>query len=263
MTPPIVIAAFGTSTKAMDTYDKMSAVIESQLPDHEIHWSFTSRYVMNRLKKRKAAVKQPQEILSELRDKGHDWAVVQSLHIICGHEFYRMVREVQMPGIRTSIGLPLLLSPTDYQEVGRALEPLLAGNDNEAVVIVGHGTDHPGWSAYPALENILRKTYGSRIFCGMVEEGFPERESIVADVTASGCSHVRLIPLLLVAGAHFNEDLAGEDENSWKSTFEKQGISVSLHPDGLGLNQEITTIFCRHIKEALDLIPETGSELLP
>ena len=55
MTPPIVIAAFGTSTKAMDTYDKMSAVIESQLPGHEIYWAFTSRYVMNRLKKRKAA----------------------------------------------------------------------------------------------------------------------------------------------------------------------------------------------------------------
>jgi sirohydrochlorin cobaltochelatase len=72
-------------------------------------------------------------------------------------------------------------------------------------------------------------------------------------VVAGGFKKVRLASFMLVAGVHFEEDLAG-DEDSWKRAFETPGVQVELKKDGLGLNPQIIEIFCRHIQAALDMI---------
>jgi sirohydrochlorin cobaltochelatase len=92
---------------------------------------------------------------------------------------------------------------------------------------------------------------------GVVEEGYPDQKAIVRAVTASGYARVRLAALMLVAGMHFEEDLAG-GEKSWKAAFEAAGIQVELEPGGLGLNSQIIEIFCRHMEAALDIIPRNG-----
>jgi sirohydrochlorin cobaltochelatase len=128
--------------------------------------------VKERLKQRQNIIQHhPHQMLEILARQGHPWAVVQSLHLICAHEFYRLVTEVEDCGIRTSIGLPLLNSVEDYEAVVRSLAPLVEKNENEALVLVGHGTDHPSWSSYPALQFMLKQTYGARIHLGVVEEG--------------------------------------------------------------------------------------------
>jgi sirohydrochlorin cobaltochelatase len=256
MTIPIVVAAFGTTSRAMQTYAHMDAVFRKRFGGHKIHWAYTSRMVKDRLKqKRKFTRPHPHEVLAVLARKGHPWAMVQSLHLTSAHEFYRLVAEVDQAGVRTSMGLPLLTAVEDYAAVVRALATLVEKNEDEAIVLVGHGTDHPSWSAYAALQHMFARQYGAKVHIGAVEDGFTDQRTIVRAVAAGGYGRVRLAPLMLVAGVHFEEDLAGDDD-SWKTAFEAAGLQVELEPCGLGFNPQVIEIFCRHMEAALDIIPQ-------
>lgn len=255
MTTPIVIAAFGTTSRAMQTYDHMDAVFRDRFAGHEIYWTYTSRMVKDRLKQKQNVTRHhPHQTLEALARQGYPWAMVQSLHLTSAHEFYRLVAEVDHCGIRTSMGLPLLCAIEDYAAVVRALAPLVEKNEDEALVLVGHGTDHPSWSCYPALQHMLQQKYGDKVHVGAVEDGYPDQDAIVRAVVSGGYARVRLASLMLVAGVHFEEDLAG-DEDSWKTILETAGIQVELEKGGLGLNSQVIDIFCQHMEEALDIIP--------
>lgn len=255
MTIPIVIAAFGTTSRAMQTYDQMDAVFKKRFAGHDIHWTYTSRMVKDRLKQKQNITRRhPYQALEDLARQGHSWAMVQSLHLTSAHEFYRLVTEVEHCTIRTSMGLPLLSAIEDYEAVMQALAPLVEKDEDEALVLVGHGTDHPSWSSYPAMQHMLQQKYGTKVHVGAVEDGYPAQESIVRAIVNSGYTKVRLASFMLVAGVHFEEDLAG-DEDSWKTVFETAGIPVALENGGLGLNPQIIKIFCRHMEAALDVIP--------
>jgi sirohydrochlorin cobaltochelatase len=259
MHTPIVLTAFGTTSNALKTYDFMDKIIREEFPGHEIVWAFSSRMVRDRLKdKKKIEASHPHEVLRVLSEQGHAWAVVQSMHLLCGHEFYRMLEEVRPLPIRTSIGLPLLTSYEDYHSLAEALG-FDGVSDDEAVVLVGHGTDHPSWSTYPTLENILRQVYRPGIYVGVVE-GYPDQEQVIEAVVKTGVRKVRLIPLMLVAGVHFIEDLCG-DEDSWKAAFQAAGLEVNVESAGIGTKREVVQIFIDHIREALDIIP--GSVATP
>lgn len=253
MKTPIVLTAFGTTTAAVDTYDYMDKIIGERFPDHEIRWAYTSRKVRDLVKKRQEVeLKSPKKVLTELEEKGHGWAVVQSLHLLCGKEFHFLAEETKQCRLKTSIGLPLLSSPGDYSEVITELGNSFSNFTNrEAIVVVGHGTDHPIWSSYIALHHMLRERFGPNIYVGVVE-GNPLKEDIVEAVRKSGINKVRLIPFMLVAGMHVKEDLAG-DKDSWKTAFEEKGISVSIETKGLGFRRGIIEIFCRHVQAVLDV----------
>jgi len=258
MKTPIVMAAFGTATKAMDTYSFIDRICKRRFPDHPIYWSFSSRVLRDKSnKERNTRMQQPRDILSDLKEKGHGWAVVQSLHMMCGHEFYRLVDEVRQCDIRTAIGLPLLTEPRDYRVIADALNREFRDCRDEAIVLIGHGTDHPGWCTYVALDYLFRRNGGPPIYVGVFEEGWPTMESVVSEIQRAGFGRVRLIPFMLVAGMHFEEDMSGK-EDSYKQAFEAAGIQVNLTSRGMGFHEHIIDIFCRHIREALDVIPESA-----
>ena len=258
---PIVMAAFGTTTRARRTYDILDAKVKEAFPEHSVHWAFTSRMVRDRIESCQGqSCKHPHQVLEELAQDGHEWAVVQSLHLVCGHEFDRLVDEVKGCSVRTSIGLPLLDSPHDYLAALKALLDEVQAEEDEALVLVGHGTDHAIWAAYPALERMARKHLHGRVFVGAVE-GCPEAEEVVSDVLKAGFSQVCLVPFMLVAGVHFQEDLCAEEEDSWKSLFEAFGIGVRLESRGMGELPGIGDVFCSHIREALDVIPDRVEEV--
>ncbi|MFO7802394.1 MAG: sirohydrochlorin cobaltochelatase [Desulfovermiculus sp.] len=261
MNIPIVMAAFGTTTRARRTYDILDAKIKEAFPEHPVHWAFTSRMVRDRIESSQGQnYKHPHQVLEELAQAGHEWAVVQSLHLVCGHEFDRLVDEVKACGLRTSIGLPLLDAPGDYLAALRALLDEVQAEEDEALVLVGHGTDHAIWAAYPALERMARKHLHGRVFVGAVE-GCPDAEEVVSDVLKAGFSKVCLVPFMLVAGVHFQEDLCAEEEDSWKSLLKASGIGVRLESRGMGEVPGIGDIFCSHIREALDVIPDRVEEV--
>ena len=252
---PILLSAFGTTSKAISTYSFIEDIVKKKFPGHEVLWSYSSRMVKDRIKKKSnIELKHPHQVLSELKSRGFAWVAVQSMHLMCGHEFYRLVDEAKECDIRTSIGLPLLYSPIDYKKVLSVINYLIPSGKEDAVVFIGHGTDHPAWATYAALLNMLRESGKSNAYVGVVEEGHASMEEVVRAVSLAGYKHVRLVPLMLVAGVHFMEDIAG-DEDSWKTAFEAKNISVSLEQNGLGLSSSIIEIFCQHIHDALDIIP--------
>ncbi len=254
MKTPIVMAVFGTTSRAIDTYSYIDKIIKDRFIGHEIIWAYSSRMVKDRLKKNKNIdLKHPYQVFSELHKKGYLWVVAQSMHIIAGYEFYRLVHDADNCTVRTSIGLPLLSSPADYRGVVDAMLSDVSVDGKEAIVIVGHGTDHPGWSSYLALSYMFREKFGNNIFVGVVE-GYPGKENIVQKVKDGGFKKVCLIPFMLISGVHFEEDLRG-DEDSWETAFEKEGISISFKKDGIGMNKKVIDIFSKHIEDALDVIP--------
>ena len=252
---PIVLAAFGTSSWSMDTYRMMGTAVQAAFPHHPVVWAYTSRIVRAQMRKHgHTDLKSPGQVLAELGQAGLRWAVVQSLHLICGHEFYRLVDEVNDSAIRTSMGLPLLTAPEDYREVAAAILATHPDVSGTAVVLVGHGTDHPAWTAYPALAQIIGAAGGTHVHMATIE-GASSMDETVADVLRSGVRHVLLIPLMLVAGVHLQEDIAGDD-GSWKQAFLEAGLSVTVGSKGLGRHPAVIDIFIRHIRDALATIPD-------
>jgi sirohydrochlorin cobaltochelatase len=255
---PIVITAFGTTTAARQAYSFVDEGVKESLPGYEVHWAFSSRMVRDFSRdRRRLHLKGPVEVLNELAEQGHNWVVVQSLHLLWGHEFYRMVEEVRQVPIHASIGLPLLYSSKDYAQFIHSLCRSLTFPDqkNEAVVFVGHGTDHPSWISYAALQYMLRSRLGPKWFIGVVE-GCPSREDTLGEVLRAGIQKVRLVPLMLVSGVHVQEDLLSSAD-SWHTAFEREGLSVSVEEEGLLLRPGIVEIFIRHIRDALKEIPNS------
>jgi sirohydrochlorin cobaltochelatase len=252
---PIIMAVFGTTSRAEATYKIIDRQVREVFPGHEIHWAYSSRMVKGLMQgKQEGTIKHPHEILRELQARGHNWAVVQSVHLIGGHEFFRLLREIRDEEIRTSVGMPLLTSPDDHIRVGRCLEPIIRANSEKAILLIGHGTDHPAWTTYPALQQTLRQMFGNRIFVGAVEH-FPPSEGLIAEISAAGFEKAFLIPFLLVAGVHYHHDLMSEEKDSWRSRLHDAGITIETTLDGIGGMACIGEIFCDHIREALDVIP--------
>ena len=227
---PIVLAAFGTTTLASQSYTSLDDHIRAAFPEHEVHLAFSSRMVRDFSQKRHGRKgKGPREILEELQARGFEWVVVQSVHLLAGHEFYRLVEEVQACRIRTAMGLPLFWAPEDYSAFLEALAARLDPAEKEdAIVLVGHGTDHPGWATYLALQYLLSRQFGHQIYVGVLE-GYPSRQEVIAAVVRSGLRCVRLLPLMLVAGRHVQDDLAGPDD-SWKASWKKPGSPSPWRP---------------------------------
>jgi sirohydrochlorin cobaltochelatase len=254
---PIVLTAFGTTTPARDTYAFMDTQIRSRFQHHDVRWAVTSRRVRTSDAANDGiAWQHPDEVLSDLERMGHSWAVVQSTHITCGHEFHSMLAGTRRASLRTAVGLPLLTAPRDYTSVVDCLERAFWGDSESAVVLVGHGTDHPSWTAYAHLAALLKERFGDRAHFGVLEED-ANAADIAARVRRASLKQVLLVPFLLVAGMHFQRDLVGTSERSWKRILEGRGIAVDVHPEGLGMQSGIVDIFCRHISEALDVIPDT------
>jgi sirohydrochlorin cobaltochelatase len=255
MKVPIVLAAFGTTTSARQSYTHLDTHIRAAFPEHEVHWAFSSRMVRDFEQQRGGRKwRGPGELLEELQARGFEWAVVQALHILAGHEFYRLVEEAHACGIRTSMGLPLLWSPEDYGTFLEALAHKLdAVGREETIILAGHGTDHASWATYPALQYLLSERFGHLVHI-CVLEGRPSREEVIARVVKSGLKRVRLLPLMLVAGNHVQRDLAGP-EDSLQTALEAAGLTVTLDATGLLHYPGVIKIFQEHIINALDVIP--------
>jgi len=255
MKVPIVLVAFGTTTSARQSYAFLEEHIRAAFPGHEVHWAFSSRMVRDFSRQRHGRKgKGPAEVLEELQARGFEWAVVQSLHLLAGHEFYRLVAEVTACRMRTAIGLPLLWAPEDYDAFLEALAARLDGAGNEeAIILAGHGTDHASWVSYLGLQYLLFQRFGRQVYIGVLE-GRPSRQEVVAQVVRSGLKQVWLLPLMLVAGRHVQEDLAGP-EDSWQTALAQAGLTVTLEATGLLSYPGVIKIFQNHIAQALDAIP--------
>lgn len=252
---PIVIGAFGTTTRAAQTYEVIDNRIKSAFPDCPILWSYTSHLIKQQVnRKEQQKIVNPLEALETLADQGYHSAIVQPLHILAGHDFSRLQAMVAKSPIDVQLGLPLLSHPADYRVMSQGLVDLLTNRPtDEALVIVGHGTDHPGWTGFFALEHFLREHFQERIFIGCVEQ-YPCAQETVARITQHGFAKICLVPFMMVAGYHFQKELQGDEPDSWTSVCGQAAIDLHIIDRGIGMEPCTSDILINHIQQAIDAI---------
>ncbi|MEF2901398.1 MAG: sirohydrochlorin cobaltochelatase [Terrisporobacter sp.] len=258
MKKAILVVSFGTSyhETRKKTIEACENKIKESFKDYDFYRAFTSGMIINKLKKRdNMFIDNPSEALEKLYNAGYKEVVVQSLHIICGDEYNKlkdMVAQYEDKFDKISIGRPLLTYIDDYRETVEAVKKDLDKMDiDEAVVFMGHGTEHESHSSYPAIEYMFRD-YGINAFVGTVE-GYPELEQVIKKLKNRNIKTVDLLPFMLVAGDHAINDMASDEEDSWKTILEKEGFNVKVHVKGLGENPYIQEKFKNH---ALDCMKE-------
>ena len=259
----MLLVPYGSaSPRAMATYEKILALYRKDYPGMPVLLAFTSRLMIKRLQEREGiAIPNIEEGLGKLSCQGCKQVVVQSLQIVPGGEFHRLVslsREYEKKDadpekrLKITIGLPLLSGLEDCRRVSKNLPDLW--NDiepkKEAVLLAGHGTGHPADAIYSQMAQVLKKDYGM-VLLGTIE-GFPALLEMIDELKATGVQKVRLRPFLLVAGGHAENDISGPAPDSWKSTLEREGIEVDFHLSALGEIEGIVQILKEHSLKALE-----------
>lgn len=251
MKPPVLIPAFGTNTTALATYGHLDKAIRNHFSGHEIIWSYSSRAATKKMPPHEGAAHLSlEEALRQLKTRQSGGVVVQSLHLLPGTEFHDLQRTIRDSGLAYVTGMPLLTTPDDYDAIGEILRPTIAERPETAILLLGHGTTHPTWSAYFCLEKILRRKFGERIFVGALEK-FPDSKTLPAEIKAAGFTKVCIIPFLLIAGMHYHRDIVGDGEASWMTRLRNTGLAVEAISHGLGLFPGAERLIIRHIAEAL------------
>ncbi|WP_058911271.1 sirohydrochlorin cobaltochelatase [Entomohabitans teleogrylli] len=256
MKKALLVISFGTSYH--DTREKNITACENALaarcPDRHLFRAFTSGMIIRKLKQRdNLDIDNPQQALRRLAALGYQDVAIQSLHIINGDEYEKIVRQVaELRGQfqRLVIGAPLLSGFADYETLLTALQqqlpPLAAG---EQVVFMGHGASHHAFAAYACLDHLMTAR-GLPMRVGAVES-YPEIEVLIDSLRRQEVRRVHLMPLMLVAGDHAINDMASDEEDSWKTRFARAGIDARPWLQGLGENPAIRAMFSDHLQQAL------------
>ncbi len=255
--PAIVLAAFGTTTAAFNTYHHFELQVKKRFPDHEIHWAFTSRKVRHKVAEEKGQkLNDLPTTLRELKAAGYTRVAVQSLHLVPGEEWEKKIvaESRKLPGLKVALGQPLLSSQQDQERVLQALAQTFPEDlKNNVVVLVAHGSPSPeGTATYLAFDRLLRSHYPHKnIFLGTVA-GKPTRQEALEAVKKSGATTVVLMPFLFVAGEHVAKDILGNDPESWKSELlQQKAYHIEGITKGLGYQEGIVNIYLDHLALAM------------
>lgn len=154
---------------------------------------------------------------------------------------------------KVSIGAPLLTSDEDFSRLADALieDTKAYSNDETAIVFMGHGTEHDANITYSKLQQTFDSKDVKNYFVGTVEAS-PTLDDIVSAVKAGGYKKVVLQPLMVVAGDHANNDMAGDEEGSWKTVLTSEGFEVECVLKGLGEIEAVQNIYTDHVKDAIN-----------
>lgn len=253
--PAIVLAAFGTSTAAFETYHHFELQAKKRFPDHEIRWAFTSHKVRHKVAREKGQkLNDLGTTLRELKTAGYTRVVIQSLHIVPGEEWDKKVVQVsrEISGLKIVLGKPLLSSEKDQEAVLKVVAQTFPKDlKNTVVVLMAHGSPVPeGEKAYLSFDRLLRSHY-QNVFLGTVE-GKPTKKEVFEAVKKANPASVVLMPFMFVAGEHVAKDMLGDDPDSWKSELLKQkAYHIKGITEGLGYQEGIVKIFLDHLAQAL------------
>lgn len=239
----VVVVAFGTSYK--DTYDKTILPIYETIKDKlglETELAFTSRIIKKILAKRGIEFMNEIEAVEKLRESCDEIFLVP-LHILRGFEYEKLEA---IEGVR--VGKPLLETIDDIKEFARRVK---FSDKDTAMILMGHGTEHQVDWVYESLENAYHAIGYDKLFVGTVE-GKRTIEDIIPRLKEKGIKKVVLRPLMLVAGDHAKNDMAGDEDDSWKSVLEREGFEVEARLIGLGEEPEVRAMYYENLEKLMN-----------
>ena len=258
--PVILVTSFGTTFESSRsiTIGAIESVIAERFPQYEVRRAFTSNNVRRILLERdKIQIDGVPQALEKLAAEGVKKVVVMPTHMLEGDEYdnkiVKVVKEFEGRFEDIRAGRALLTNAMDLRHMAAVLDLATAEfkAPGTARVFMGHGTEHKANEGYAKLQQIIKERGIYDMFIGTVEAE-PTLEDMVKIVKDGGYSSVVLSPLMIVAGDHATNDMAGDDEGSWKSTFEKAGLKVTCRVTGLGSDWRIQRMIAYHCKEAIE-----------
>ncbi len=254
----ILIVSFGTSYKGAEEscIKPVENGVASIFRDYEVRRAFTSNIIIRKLEGEGRVVQTPMNAVRAIADEGFTHLIVQPLLFMKGHEFNNKIVEPLMTlrnfFLGFAIGDPLMYTEDDFRQIQSIIARKKTSVGNEPILMMGHGTDHPSNKVYQMLQMGLDKE-GSDIFIATVE-GFPELDDVVPLIRKRGIKRVHLFPLMLVAGEHAQNDMAGDNDDSWKSILERLGIEAVPHLKGMGESILLQRLVIRHIRKCQGLL---------
>ncbi len=226
----ILLVAFGSSeASAQVSFENIDKKVKATYSGIPVRWAYTSTIIRKKLAKQGRHLDSPEVALAKMQDEGFTHVAVQSLHTIGGDEYHDLRRTVGafkiMGGFqRIILGYPLLATQEDMQRTVNAILSTIPieRKKSEAVVLMGHGAHHPSNAFYAALMFQLQLK-DPNIIVGTVE-GYPEVDLVKELLLKKKIKKAYLMPFMSVAGDHAKNDMAGDEEDSWKSILTKAGI---------------------------------------
>jgi len=251
--PVLLVTSFGTSyyDTRTKTIDVVEEVLQNAYPEYEVRRAFTAQIVIDILEEDEGhEIDNVEEAMERLIADGVKEVVVQPTHVMAGFEYDDVVKEVsKYEGKFDSLKIsnPICVDDADYNALVKVLieETAQYNVEGTAVVFMGHGTHHEANATYATLENKLHEAGYTNYFIGTVE-GAPLIDEVIESVKATDTTKVTLLPLMIVAGDHANNDMAGDEEDSWKTAFVNAGYEVECVLNGLGQYEGVQQILIDH-----------------
>ena len=275
----LLVVSFGTSYNDSRVNDIKSIedALQEAYPDWSVRRAFTAQIIINHIQARDGEkIDNMTQALERAVANGVKNLVVQPTHLMHGAEYDEMcaaIDDYRDNFDSVSIAEPLLgevgsdasVINADKEAVARAVaaaaveasgfDSLEAAKEaGAAFVFLGHGTAHVARVSYSQMSTQMQQLGYENVFIGTVE-GEPEEtacESVIEEVRAAGYTTVILRPLMVVAGDHANNDMAGSDDDSWKPMFEDAGFTVDCQIAGLGGIADIQALYIAHTQAAID-----------
>ncbi len=255
----ILLVTFGTSyPEARVAFNNIEEQVKKEFPDVEVRWAYTSKIIRNILKKRGEEIDSPSEALAKMGEDGFTHVAVQSLHVIPGEEYENLKITVEAfnkipKGLQVAkMGTPLLYLDSDNQSLAAFINHKFYNklDDTSAVLLMGHGTHHQSNIYYPGFQYYLSQQ-SDRFYLGTVE-GYPMLEQIIPVLKEKGIKKVVLTPFMTVAGDHAQNDMAGNEDDSWESILKKEGFETEVILKGLAEYDEVVNIWIGHLKKVFN-----------
>ena len=275
----ILVVSFGTSFNDSRAKDikAIEDALQAAYPDYSVRRAFTAQIIINHVQARdNECIDNMQQALDRAVANGVKHLVVQPTHLMHGAEYDEMTEAVNSYADKfesVAIAEPLLgevgsdaaVINADKKAVAEAVVAAAvessdydslqaAADDGTAFVLMGHGTSHTAKVSYSQMQTQMNELGYSNVFIGTVE-GEPEEtscEAVIEALQAAGYTKVILRPLMVVAGDHANNDMAGDDEDSWKSMMEAADFeSVACQIEGRGRIEAVQDLYIAHTGAAL------------
>ena len=254
----ILVVSFGTSyenTRKV-TIDAIERDIADAFPACPTYRAWTIKMIISKLKKRDGIIiNTVKEAMEQMLRDGITDVVVQPTHVINGIENDQMKADAlsfkdQFASI--VFGNPLLTTENDNQAVVKAVADEFQDMDSmTALVLMGHGTEHYSNTVYAALAYRFQDMGHKNIFLGTVE-AYPALDSLLRAADTFKPKKIMLAPFMIVAGDHAQNDLAGDDPDSWMNLLSSGGYEVTPVLKGLGEYPEIRQILVDHVQDAMN-----------
>ena len=238
----LLVASFGTSfnDNRRLTIGAIENAMEKAFPDYSVRRGFTAQIIIDHVERRDGIhIDNMDEALERAINNGVKTLVVQPTHLMNGLEYEELTGQ--------------LAEYADSFEQIAVGEPLLTSYDEgeTAICFMGHGTEAASNEVYGKMQDLLKANGYDNYYVGTVEAE-PSLEDVLTAVQAGDYKKVVLEPLMIVAGDHANNDMAGDEEGSWKTEFKNAGYEVTCILRGLGELPEIQQILVEHAQKAID-----------